>query len=119
MSSPIPRSPRHGRPVTPISCGLRPGLPALTYKQVFTRRPAPTLIDQALVNNRDLCSAAANIAAAREQYRIQRADQLPQFNASGGVTLSGDKDNSVKADYQAGLQVSRALSSTSSAGCAR
>ena len=46
-----------------------------------------TLIAQALVNNRDLMIAAANIAAAREQYRIQRADQLPQFNAAGGVTL--------------------------------
>ena len=27
--------------------------------------------------------AASNIAAAREQYRIQRAQQLPQLDAGG------------------------------------
>lgn len=80
-------------------------LPAVTYKQVFTDARLQTLISQALVNNRDLMTAAANVAAAREQYRIQRASQLPQLNASGGATLSGDQDNGTKADYQAGLQV--------------
>jgi multidrug efflux system outer membrane protein len=80
-------------------------LPAVTYKQVFTDARLQALIAQALVNNRDLMIAAANIAAAREQYRIQRADQLPQVNGAGGITLSGDKDDTVKTNYQAGLQV--------------
>lgn len=41
------------------------------------------LIEQALVNNRDLRVAAANIAATRAQYRIQRASLLPNVSANG------------------------------------
>ena len=53
------------------------GLPALTYQQIFQDPRLQALIEQALVNNRDLMVAASNIAAAREQYRIQRAQQFP------------------------------------------
>jgi multidrug efflux system outer membrane protein len=81
------------------------GLPALTYKQVFQDPRLQTLIAQAIANNRDLRTAAANIAAAREQYRIQRASQLPTVNANGGVTVQGDKSNDVSAQYQAGVSV--------------
>jgi multidrug efflux system outer membrane protein len=70
------------------------GLPALTYKQVFTDARLQTLIAQGLANNRDLQAAAANIAAAREQYRIQRAQQFPQLDASAGVTLTGNRSSS-------------------------
>ena len=48
-------------------------LPAVTYRDIFRDPRLQTLIGQALVNNRDLMVAAANIAAARAQYRIQRA----------------------------------------------
>ena len=61
------------------------GLPALTYQQVFQDPRLQALIAQALVNNRDLMVAASNIAAAREQYRIQRAQQLPVVDAVAGV----------------------------------
>src|SRR3982751_4944158 len=81
------------------------GLPVLTYQQIFQDPRLQTLIGQALANNRDLMVAASNIAAAREQYRIQRAQQLPTVNAAGGVTASGDKDNNVSANYQAGVSV--------------
>jgi multidrug efflux system outer membrane protein len=80
------------------------GLPVLTYSQVFQDPRLQTLIAQALANNRDLMIAASNIAAAREQFRIQRAQQLPIVNAVGGVTATGDKDNKVSAQYQAGVQ---------------
>jgi multidrug efflux system outer membrane protein len=97
-------------------------LPAVTYKQIFTDPRLQTLIEQALVNNRDLMTAAANIAAAREQYRIQRAQQFPQLNASAGVTVSGQRSggsnsgsnsgsgsgnsgSGVSASYTAGLSV--------------
>ena len=80
-------------------------LPAITYRDIFHDPRLQTLIGQALVNNRDLMAAAANIAAARAQYRIQRAQQLPQLDAAAGVTATGDKDKSVSADYQAGLSV--------------
>jgi multidrug efflux system outer membrane protein len=64
-------------------------LPTFTYRDIFRDRRLQTLIDQALVNNRDLRAAAANIAAARAQYRIQRANLLPTVNASGRYTYSG------------------------------
>ena len=86
------------------------GLPAVTYTQVFTDPRLQTLITQALTNNQDLRGAAANIVAAREQYRIQRAQQLPEVDASAGTTLSGQRnetsgDTRVTADYRAGLSV--------------
>ena len=81
------------------------GLPVLTYQQVFQDPRLQTLITQALANNRDLMVAASNISAAREQYRIQRADLLPTLNAAGGATVSGDKDGGTSANYQAGLTV--------------
>jgi multidrug efflux system outer membrane protein len=80
-------------------------LPAVTYQDIFRDARLQTLIGQALVNNQDLMAAAANIAAAREQYRIQRANQLPTVNANAGVTLTGDKTSDVSAQYQAGLNV--------------
>jgi multidrug efflux system outer membrane protein len=101
------------------------GLPAVTYKDIFRDVRLQTLISQALVNNRNLMAAAANIAAAREQYRIQRAQQFPQLIGALSTTVTGERSNSessstptptpspgsssssskVVADYQAGLQV--------------
>jgi multidrug efflux system outer membrane protein len=80
-------------------------LPAVTYRDIFRDARLQTLIGQALTNNRDLMVAAANVAAAKEQYRIQRANQLPTVNANAGVTVTGDRDNAVSADYQLGLGV--------------
>jgi multidrug efflux system outer membrane protein len=81
------------------------GLPVLSYSQLFQDPRLQALIAQALINNRDLMVAASNIVAAREQYRIQRAQQLPTVNAAAGVTVTGDKDNDISAQYQTGLQV--------------
>lgn len=80
-------------------------LPAVTYREIFRDARLQALIGQALANNRDLMIAAANIGAAREQYRIQRAQQFPQLDANAGVTVSGDRDNTVSANYQAGIGV--------------
>jgi multidrug efflux system outer membrane protein len=80
-------------------------LPTVTYRDIFCDPRLQTLIGQALTNNRDLMVAAANIAAAREQYHIQRANQVPQINAGASSTVAGDKSNTISADYQAGLQV--------------
>lgn len=41
------------------------------------------LVALALENNRDLRVAVLNVEAARAQYRIQRADQLPGVNVQG------------------------------------
>jgi multidrug efflux system outer membrane protein len=81
-------------------------LPTVTYQQVFRDPRLQTLIGQALVNNRDLMVAAANISAAREQYRIQRANQLPQVNAVGGATVQPRNPGSgLEAQTDAGLQI--------------
>jgi multidrug efflux system outer membrane protein len=81
-------------------------LPALTYRQIFQDPRLQALIDQALVNNRDLAIAAANIAAAREQVRIQRAQQFPQVDTQAGVTASADDESSgIDANFQAGVGV--------------
>jgi multidrug efflux system outer membrane protein len=52
-------------------------LPSVAWRDVFRDPRLQTLVEQALENNRDLRLAAANIAAAREQYRIQRAELFP------------------------------------------
>lgn len=69
-------------------------LPAVTYRDIFRDGRLQTLIGEALANNRDLMAAASNIQAALEQYHIQRAQQFPQVNAAGGVTVSGDRGSS-------------------------
>lgn len=77
----------------PYLVAAEAGLPALTYKQVFTDPRLQTLIAEALNNNRNLMTAAANVAAAREQYRVQRAQQFPTLNATAGATISGSRSN--------------------------
>ena len=89
----------------PYLVSAEAGLPALTYKQVFQDPRLQTLIAEGIANNRNLMTAAANIAAAREQFHIQRAQQLPVVNAGASVTATGDKDNTVSADYRLGLNV--------------
>jgi len=63
-------------------------LPAISYRDVFRDARLQAIIEQALANNRDLRIAAANIAAARAQYRIQRANQLPIVDLSAGARIS-------------------------------
>ena len=83
-------------------------LPTVTYKETFRDPRLQALIGQALVNNRDLMTAAANIRAAREQYRIQRAQQFPRLDSGAGVTVTGERGGSgsgIVANYEAGLSV--------------
>lgn len=63
-------------------------LPSVTYRDIFRDPRLQSLIEQALANNRDLRVAAANIASARAQYHIQRAELLPEVDASGGYRFS-------------------------------
>lgn len=61
-------------------------LPSVSYRDIFRDPRLQQVIEQALVNNRDLRAAAANIAIARAQYRIQRAELLPEIGGSAGYT---------------------------------
>lgn len=58
------------------------------WQDFFLDERLRALIAQTLENNRDLRIAVARIEEARGLYRIQRAEQLPQLGASGGVTRS-------------------------------
>jgi outer membrane protein, multidrug efflux system len=72
-------------------------LPAVTYRDIFRDARLQALIARALTENRDLRLAAANIRAAREQYRIQRADRLPEVVAGAGATVSDGQSGSASA----------------------
>ena len=81
-------------------------LPAISYTQVFQDPRLQQLIGQALTNNRDLAIAAANIAAARERVRIQRANQLPRIDATAGGDIRAADDSSADASFNVGAGVS-------------
>ncbi|MBO9713899.1 efflux transporter outer membrane subunit [Sphingomonas sp.] len=80
-------------------------LPAISYRDVFRDPRLQALIEQALVNNRDLRVAAANIAAARAQYRIQRANQLPEVDANAGATVADSKGTPRRTSFTADVAV--------------
>lgn len=84
----------------------------LAWSSFVTDEALRGLIATALDNNRDLRQAVLNIEAARAQYRIQRADQLPgvglQANGSRQRTpadLSSNGVASTQSNYQVGLGV--------------
>lgn len=72
-------------------------LPSVGYRDIFRDPRLQKIIEQALLNNRNVRIAAANIATARAQYRIQRAALLPEIddtltfshrdNGTSGVTF--------------------------------
>jgi multidrug efflux system outer membrane protein len=78
-------------------------LPSVTYAQIFHDPRLQALIGQALANNQDLKLAAANIAAARAQYRIQHAQLLPQITASAGASASRTGTSGAVQDYSASV----------------
>ena len=61
-------------------------LPALSWRDMFTDPKLQAIITQALANNQDLRVALANVASARAQYRVQRADILPDITTSATST---------------------------------
>lgn len=89
-------APKYVRPDVPVPTSWPAGdaylkqseaaLPAVTYRDIFRDTRLQSLIGQALTNNRDLRIAAANIAAARAQYRIQRSALFPALGVSAGAT---------------------------------
>ena len=92
-------APPYARPETPVPPSWPIGdaylktseaaLPTVRYQDIFRDTRLQSIISQALANNRDLRVAAANIAIARGQYRIQRAEILPELDANAGSTFRG------------------------------
>lgn len=95
-------APKYVRPAAPVPVSWPVGdaylaqseatLPQVSYRDIFKDPRLQQLVEQALVNNRDLRIAAANLEAARAQVRVVRANQLPQVGVSGGATRT-DPDN--------------------------
>lgn len=89
-------APKYVQPAPPVPASWPVGdaylatseaaLPVMSYREVFADQRLAQVIEQALANNRDLRMAAANIAAARAQFRIQRASQLPQIGVGANRT---------------------------------
>jgi multidrug efflux system outer membrane protein len=62
-------------------------LPRISYRDIFRDPALQAIIERALANNQDLRIALANVAAARGQLRVQRAELLPQIDGSAGATV--------------------------------
>ena len=89
--------PTYERPDAPVPAGWQQSgtgdarLPAaadIGWQQYFADARLRELIGLALQNNRDLRVAALNIEAARAQYGVARADQLPTVGAGASMTRS-------------------------------
>ena len=61
------------------------------YRDLFRDPRLLALIDQSLVQNQNLRAAVANVAIARAQYRIQRAELWPSLDAQGSVITNRDR----------------------------
>lgn len=72
-------------PTTASTAAMSPTTVAandLGWRDFFVDPVLQRLIDLSLANNRDARIAAVNVAAARAQYRIQRADLFPTISAT-------------------------------------
>ena len=105
-------APTYVRPTPPVPTSWPVGdaylrqseaaLPSVTYRDIFRDPRLQALIEQALVNNRDLRVAVANIEATRAQYRIQRADLFPQLNATGAYSYRQNSRSGVNTGVNTG-----------------
>ena len=77
-------------------------LPAYSWREVFTDPRLQAVIEQALANNQDLAAAAANIALARAQLDAQRAQQLPQVDATLSATRGDNGSGSARSSGGSG-----------------
>lgn len=76
-------------------------LAAVSWREVFTDPRLQALVDQALANNRDLRVAAANLAAARAQVQVQRANELPLVGVGAGVTRRSTETGGITTQWSA------------------
>jgi outer membrane protein, multidrug efflux system len=90
-------APHYQRPAAPVATDFpaTSAAPATTttasadlgWREVFGDPRLQALVALALEQNRDLRVASLNVELVRAQYRIQRAQLLPQVGASAGATF--------------------------------
>lgn len=71
--------------IYPAAASDAPDVTKIGWREFFTDPRLQRVIGSGLDNNRDLRVAAANVLAARAQYRIQRSEQLPTINATASA----------------------------------
>jgi len=76
--------------VYPAAATDAPDVTKIGWRDFFTDERLRNTIALGLENNRDLRVAAANVLQARAQYRIQRADLVPQTTLSGSGTYTNN-----------------------------
>ncbi len=91
-------APHYVRPTPPVPPSWPTGdaylrqseaaLPTLAYTAILRDPRLQALVTQALANNRDVRVAAANLAAARAQVRVIRANQFPEIGVSADATYT-------------------------------
>lgn len=95
-------APKYVRPVGAVPAALpqggaypaaatdAPDVTKIGWRTFFTDERLRGVIARGLENNRDLRVAAANVLAARAQYRIQRADLVPSTTLSASGTYTNN-----------------------------
>ncbi|MCO3937625.1 multidrug efflux transporter outer membrane subunit OprJ [Pseudomonas aeruginosa] len=111
-------APTYERPAAPVAdswsgaAAQRQGaaIDTLDWKSFIVDAELRRLVDVALDNNRSLRQTLLDIEAARAQYRIQRADRVPDLNAAATgnrqrqpADLSAGNRSEVASSYQVGL----------------
>ena len=96
-----------GAPAVPDAPSLAA---AIEWREFVGDPQMRTLIERALLNNRDLRQALLNVDAARAQYGVRRADRLPNVDLQAGGTrqrLPADTSltgqSQVQSSWQAGV----------------
>jgi multidrug efflux system outer membrane protein len=107
-------APAYQRPASPTGASWPTGaayapaeeraLPTWDHADVFRDPRLQKLIGQALASNRDLRIAAANVARAKAQYRIRKADELPQIDAGAGA-VRADNGAGERSDFSADIGI--------------
>lgn len=104
----LPTAPQYPAYAGPVTAG--PRAQEVEWRSFFRDPRLQTLIATALQNNRDLRSAVLRIDEARGQYRIRRADQLPNLDATAGASRSriaaeGDAPAIISNRFEVGASV--------------
>ena len=83
---PVPAAMPEGPAYAPNADGT-PQAADIAWHDFFVDERLRRLIALSLANNRDLRIAVANVAQARAQYRVQRADLFPTIGLNGSATF--------------------------------